>query len=32
MIELYLYIKTYLDYFQRRLKYAELEKSMRPTF
>ena len=31
MIELYLHIKLYLDYFPGRLKYAELEKSMRLT-
>ena len=27
MIELYLHVKIYLDYFQGRLKYAELGKS-----
>ena len=32
MIELYLLVKMYLDYFARRLKYAELGKSMRLTF
>ena len=32
IIELYLHIKVYLDYFPRRLKYAELGESMRLTF
>ena len=32
MIELYLHIKIYLDYFPRRLKYAELGKSMHLKF
>ena len=32
MIELYLQIKIYLDYFPGRLKYAELGKSTRLTF
>ena len=32
MIELYLHTKIYLDYFPRRLKYAELGKSMNLTF
>ena len=32
MIELYLHIKNYLDYFPGRLKYAELGKSTRLTF
>ena len=32
MIELYLHIKFYLDYFPGRLKYAELGKSTRLTF
>ena len=32
MIELYLDIKIYLDYFPRRLKYAELGKSVHLTF
>ena len=32
MIELYLHIKTYLDYFTGRLKYAELGKSTCLTF
>ena len=32
VIELYLHIKIYLDYFPGRLKYAELGKSMRVTF
>ena len=30
--ELYLHIKIYLDYFPRRLKYAELGKSTRALF
>ena len=32
MIELHLHIKTYLDYFPGRLKYAELGKSICLTF
>ena len=32
MIELYLHIKIYLDYFPGRLKYAKLGKSARLTF
>ena len=32
MIELYVHIKNYLDYFPRRLKHAELGKSMRLKF
>ena len=32
MIEFYLHIKNYLDYFPGRLKYAELGKLMHLTF
>ena len=32
MIELYLHIEIYLEYFPGRLKYAELGKSTRLTF
>ena len=32
MVELYLHIKIYLDYFTGRLKYAELGKSTSLTF
>ena len=32
MIELYLHIKIYLDFFPGRLKYAESRKSMRLIF
>ena len=32
MIELYLQIKIYLDYFPRRLKHAKLGKSIHLTF
>ena len=32
MIDLYLHIKIYLDYFPRRLKYAELGKLMHHKF
>ena len=32
MIELYLHVKIYMDYFPRRLKYVELGKSTRLTF
>ena len=32
MVELYLYIEIYLNYFPGRLKYTELGKSMRLTF
>ena len=32
MIEIYLYIKIYLDYFPGRLKYVEFGKSTRLTF
>ena len=32
MIELYLHIKNYLDYFPERPKYTEFEKSSRLTF
>ena len=32
MIELYLHIKNYLDYFPGRLKYAEIGKSTRLAF